>query len=50
LFINAVNEDGEEEPWDPFALLDQIKTHKQPEELNVNILLPPHEEEAQAEP
>jgi hypothetical protein len=40
----------EEEPWDPFILINQIKSHKQPEELNVNILLPPDEEEAQTEP
>jgi hypothetical protein len=49
-FINAVDEDGEEEPWDPFILIDLIRSHKQPEALNVTIVLPPAEEEAQTEP
>jgi hypothetical protein len=42
-FINGVNEDGEEEPWDPLLIIDLIKIHKQPEELHVNIVLPPAE-------
>jgi hypothetical protein len=47
--INAAKEEGEEEPWNPFILIDQIKTHRKPEELNVKILVPPDEEEAQSD-
>jgi hypothetical protein len=39
-FINGGNADGEDKPWDLLLLKDQIKIHKQPDELNIKIVLP----------